>query len=256
MSTKRLARTVLERGRPNSDKNQRRYQHRQNRRAMRDYLHEVKKDAEVYEAKIEPKSISALSDYGPILTDKLTPVNNWINSRVGKPWSITRRLIKETFDTRSLAGYHVVKAHILGEIANCGEQESPLYYRNYDDDVYYVNISERFFVDENDILRETPEISYKRRIFSYEQQQEEVIKWLNQRYISQVDGILCWNVHKTGYTELKSYINTWRNIYDVSHVTHLYFKSNKLSSDEVRYFFSLPKWVQDYLIITPYNEIR
>lgn len=50
---------------------------------------------------------------GKGFTDKLGPVERWLRSQVGRPWADVRSEIAGRFDTRSLAGRHIVFCHLL-----------------------------------------------------------------------------------------------------------------------------------------------
>lgn len=50
---------------------------------------------------------------GRSFDDKLGPVQRWLRSRVGRPWDEVRSEIARRFDTRSLAGRHIVFCHLL-----------------------------------------------------------------------------------------------------------------------------------------------
>ena len=54
---------------------------------------------------------------GKAFDDKLGPVERWLRSKVGRPWSNVRSEIASRFDTRSLAGRHIVFCHLLPRTA-------------------------------------------------------------------------------------------------------------------------------------------
>ena len=55
---------------------------------------------------------------GKAFDDKLGPVERWLRSKVGRPWSDVRSEIASRFDTRSLAGRHIVCCHLLPRTAS------------------------------------------------------------------------------------------------------------------------------------------
>src|SRR5690554_4707778 len=142
MSTKRLSRTVLEKGRRNTW--ERRLTTKTEKAKIRQYLHRITLDPEAYYEEIEP----IRKPESPEFTDKLSPVYRFIDSQVGNDWADVLRLIKEKFDTRTLAGWHIVSAHILNQIEGAGTQERIFYYYCYP---YYIN--------KNNILRKTKKVN-------------------------------------------------------------------------------------------------
>lgn len=149
MSTKNLARTVLERGRPGFTKFNRRYRHSQTRKKIKQYLKECKKDPEYY---LNHKEVDIVRDiWGVELSDNLMPIYRFLDSRVGKSWSETNKLIKERFDTRNLAGYHLVVTHILGEIGGIGMQEYYKIYPSYPNDRVYFSF--KYFVMDDILIK-------------------------------------------------------------------------------------------------------
>ncbi len=109
MSTKRLARTVIEGGRRRYNTFERRYSHRRQRVHVRAWLAAVRCDPEVAEARAAPGMEPVYKDF----FDKLAPAERWLCARVGRPWREVEGEILATFDTRSLPGRHIVFDHLL-----------------------------------------------------------------------------------------------------------------------------------------------
>src|SRR5688572_18520095 len=136
MSTKYLARTVIEGGRARSNRFERR--HSNSRERKRDHevysllLRSEEPEMEVYRVrKVVYKAFS----------DKLSPAERWLESQIGRPWSKVRSELFERFDTRTTAGRHVVFDHLLKDV-NTGQVDP---YRRDD-----------FRVDRHGILRQNP----------------------------------------------------------------------------------------------------
>lgn len=250
MSTKNLARTVLERGRPTADKFFRRYRNRQERRALRDYLHAVEKDQEFYYDRIEPDHKHSADWHGPVLTDQLTPVYAWVDKQIGKNWADVRRDIKEKFDVRTLAGFHVVYQHILRDIAGSGEEE-----------YMFDGVSNcGYYIDENNLLQSrynkhgfytlfAP--SSSKEPFS-EEQKQELIEWLDKRKVVFVNGRLYWfvcdhpNRVKIEFSWMRNRIEYFESF--GAREDFYYRRERRLDKKEVNYFRSLPGWVQEALL--------
>ncbi len=78
--------------------------------------------------------------------DKLAPAARWLRSRAGRPWAEVEGEIFRTFDTRSLAGRHIVFGHLL-----------PPPWNNPRDGSWVVCFTVgRFWVDEAGVLRNGP----------------------------------------------------------------------------------------------------
>lgn len=108
MSTKNLARTVIEGGRYYSNCDERRASHGRARAAERAVVGHARGgddlDALVWpEARVVPK----------MFHDKLAPAERWLRSQAGRPWNRVRSEMFERFDTRTLAGRHIVFDHLL-----------------------------------------------------------------------------------------------------------------------------------------------
>jgi hypothetical protein len=117
MATKDLSRTVLEAGRHHRNSQERRASHACERAATRSYLAAVRRDVEIaYDADIEPK---------PRVTrgfdDKLGPARRWLARQVGRRWDAVFAEICARFDTRTVAGRHIVHDHLLRMVSRDGD---------------------------------------------------------------------------------------------------------------------------------------
>ena len=162
MSTKNISRSSLEGGRYNYNKYERNASHRHERSRLRSWLSNVRKDVEYAE-----ECLPELRD--PVhkgFTDKLNPAYRWLASRCERPWSEVYSELKKKFDTRSLASWHIVNQHMLAEVQGAGsEQDGGSKWHH-----------QRFFIDENDILRDRGEDSYYYRKKKLEGPRREWVK--------------------------------------------------------------------------------
>lgn len=263
MSTKRLERTVLEGGRRNTW--ERRQTTKEERCETRDWLRKVFIDPEYAEENVEP----IRRPETPEFSDVLNPVYRFIESLVGQKWDDARSNIKQKFDMKTLAGWHVVDAHIFGAIHGAGKKETiPLV---INDETSYFSY---YFIDKNGILRKTKTTSYKKYWLKtpaeWEQIRKElqdIAKWVNGRKIDFDNGILYWYTchnqkHYTTTVELQynNYGFRWHSKTPVNDpdryklpsgvwVTSFeqwnepsggsWKKSSKLDKEEVNYFRSL-----------------
>jgi hypothetical protein len=141
MSTKNLARTVLEAGRTSEGTWGRREDNRVDRARTRTSLAALR-DAEDADALLLPLTRKRNRH----LDDKLGAPERWLASHVGRPWDKVRAELFARFDTRTLAGRHIVHGHMLPWVA---ERPRPCsYFRCH-----------RFVVDRHGILRHAPKPS-------------------------------------------------------------------------------------------------
>ena len=112
MSTKNLARTIIEGGRTRSNKWDRRNSHAEQRATVRNYMSEVTLDPDNYdEYDVEPTQ-HVRKDFD----DKLGPIYRWLDRQCGRPWDEVRADIAIEFDTRTTAGRHIVYDHMLNQV--------------------------------------------------------------------------------------------------------------------------------------------
>jgi len=184
MSTKNLARTVIEGGRHKGNKWDRRNSHAEARADLRDYLKRVELDEEFYyEADAEPTA-----HVGKSFDDKLGPIYRWLSRQVGRLWDEVRADIASSFDIRTTAGRHIIFDHLLRSVAI-----TPDVYRHYEPEdpttSYYRN---NFYVDGAGVLCK------KRYIGRHHYEKvphidtNQLCNWLNGRIVGKVGTKLFW----------------------------------------------------------------
>jgi len=185
MSTKNLARTVIEGGRRGFNKWERRYSHKETRADQKAYLSEVKEDNENwYEYDIEPTR--------PIykeFTDKLNPMQRWLSSQVGRLWDDVRSDVAKTFDTRTTAGRHIVHDHLLSSVEVTPDLRYGRYYYGPEDYTQSYHAHD-FYVDAGGFLREKTVIRRKQKIPKFDGKQ--IANWLTGRVVGFVGDKLFW----------------------------------------------------------------
>ncbi|MBO6940001.1 MAG: hypothetical protein JJ863_33835 [Deltaproteobacteria bacterium] len=137
MSTKRLARTVIEGGRARYNTDMRRHSHRVHRRREREYLRSLELEPELADSLSPP----VLDWVGKWHWDRLSAAERWLAHRAGRPWRVVEGEILATFDTRSIAGQHVVFDHLL-----------PSGWRFDREGCWWVNRRIEFHVDDGGLL--------------------------------------------------------------------------------------------------------
>ncbi len=110
MARKDLSRTVIEGGRYYGNSLERRASHGVERASTREWLDSVLDDVDEAEHTAPPP----IKPVGKGFRDKLGPAIRWLASQVGRPWSKVYSELCDRFDSRTVAGRHVVQDHMLG----------------------------------------------------------------------------------------------------------------------------------------------
>lgn len=158
MSKKNLAGTTIEGGRAGSNKWDRRNSHTQERRSSRDFCNKVKIDPEL----ADEEDIETKDKVYKEFNDKLSPMNRWIESKVGELWSEVRAEIFKKFDSRTTAGRHILFDHLLSSIVETQsgfnqygyivDPEIEIANNNNGENYYYRRSYHEYYVDQKGIL--------------------------------------------------------------------------------------------------------
>ena len=180
MSTKNLARTVIEGGRTSGYKVDTRERKRAERASSREYLHLVTHDSENAESVPAPKRLRVRKEFA----DKLSPLWGFLDSRVGQNWSKVRSEMFQRFDTRSTPGRHVLFDHALKEINDTGDPVNDNIYFRY----------RRYVIDSQGRLQKSKHrTSYKSYYEKFETVDWKVVaKWLGVRGIRRCGNRFAW----------------------------------------------------------------
>lgn len=186
MSTKNLSRTIIEGGRVRSNKWERRHSSRAERAKVREYLANVAKDPEFAEDETEPKRVKVYKEFD----DKLGPIYRWLRSQIGRKWDEVKSEIFQTFDTRNLAGQHIVFDHMLSSVQ---EVENPRYsYREVPgepESSYYYN---DFYVDDEGLLQQKKYIPRQSRHRRPAVHTKVITDWMRGRIIGKSGNKMYW----------------------------------------------------------------
>lgn len=112
MSKKNIARSAFEGGRANYGKNARKQANVKDRQYKRNYCYKSLNDEDYADA----VSIKEHASVGRDFTDKLNPGYRWLRSHVGEPWSEVRAKLHKKFDSRTIAGKHILYDHLLKDV--------------------------------------------------------------------------------------------------------------------------------------------
>jgi hypothetical protein len=108
MSTKNLARTIIEGGRSRWSKHYRRHSLRSHRAAESTLLRSFDPVADG-DAVVFRHRRGAHTGF----RDKLSPACRWLDRQVGRPWNLVRSELLQRFDTRTTPGRHIMFCHVL-----------------------------------------------------------------------------------------------------------------------------------------------
>ena len=136
MARKDLSRTVIEGGRYYHNSYFRRASHGIERATTREWLDRVATDLEEAEETLPPPR----KHVGKMFRDKLGPAKRWLAAQVGRPWSKVYSELCAKFDSRTIAGRHVVHDHMLPWVDLYND---PLTHHS----------NREFFIDSHGILR-------------------------------------------------------------------------------------------------------
>jgi len=214
MSTKRLQRTVIEGGRHNSNKWDRRHSHADVRAKLKNYLADVMKDLEVaYEEDVEP-----IEPVYQGFTDKLRPMYRWLRKQAGRPWAEVRSEVFEKFDTRTTAGRHITFDHLLKSVEVTPDLTySLLASRNRPDEFTTSYREYEFYVDDDGILREKTVLESpwkKEKVPAIDTKQ--LGNWLNGRIVGKVGNKLFWFTPADKNKKRGGYAKAWKTYWGYS----------------------------------------
>lgn len=140
MSTKDLSRSVMEGGRYRFSRWLRRESHRVARAQEKRVAQAVRRDPDAEDDRAWPERAQVARAF----FDRLSAPERWLESQVGRSWNRVRSEMLALFDTRTLAGRHIVFDHLLPE------------QRSYEDLGVWRVVRVRFRIDERGILRRLP----------------------------------------------------------------------------------------------------
>jgi hypothetical protein len=111
MSTKNLARTVIEGGRASYNQ----FERWHSNAVERARAHLLERDL-MRSANWEDTAFLPRKPVSPSFSDKLGPAQRWLHSQVGRPWNKVRSELFERFDSRTTAGRHILFCHLLEDV--------------------------------------------------------------------------------------------------------------------------------------------
>lgn len=183
MATKDLGRTPLEAGNTAEYHSVRREVRRLARHEAKAYCARVARDPEYSDETPAPPAPERRRPNGcwtvDMHDDRIGPVKRWIHRQVGRLWDDVYSEIRSRFDTRTLAGRHIVEQHLLGYVDTDGSS-----LHSYRD----------LYVDADGVLRER-DTGY-RHAHSERQtiSDRKFARWLSSRKVGRRGDVLFWFV--------------------------------------------------------------
>lgn len=197
MSTKNLARTVIEGGRYGYNKWERRNSSAEERAHVRDFCKKVISDPEL----ADEIDIEERQPVSQGFTDKLAPMYRWMDAQVGRPWDEVRSEVFQNFDTRTTAGRHITFDHLLREVVDTqsgfneyGRIVDPAIPKESQGKSNWFYSYNDYYVDQAGIFRKAADRRrrYKGSRAVTEQEYVFAASWLNGRMIMEDAGRLYW----------------------------------------------------------------
>lgn len=178
MTTKNLSRTVIEGGRHNTRE---RYESNRKYRAQnRAFTQKATRLVDPDDAEAAPLR----RPVDPERSDKLSPTRRWLETKVGMRWSRVFSELTRKFDTRTIAGRHVVYDHILRDIVmNMSD------WRHFSEGMTFSSYVS-YYLDENRVLCKVLIKSTRPHYSS----RKDVHKWAAGRRIANYGTSLFWMV--------------------------------------------------------------
>jgi len=208
MSTKNLARTVIEGGRHSYSRFFRRHSNAVERTRTHQLERELCSTLDPESAYFPPRDPAYRG-----FDDKLGPARRWLRSQVGRPWDKVRSDLFLRFDTRTTAGRHIVFDHLLAEV-------SPVRFGSFR--------RGEFWISPHGILRHE---SYDRKVYArarraqaLPESEATLCRWLGGRRVIEHGARLYWLVP----------------------TVHGGFRQHhELHEDDARRFRTLPAWFRE-----------
>lgn len=247
MARKDLSKTVIEGGRSNHCKIERHFLLRKERTATRDYCKKLLVNPELS----DEEEIGSIGRIRKEFDDKISPLNRWLESKLGQPWDEVRSEACKMFDIRTTPGRHIIQDHLVGMI----ERNTAYFERNYDVSNFYRS----FFYVKDGFLAKTPGYTKTVRVKFSMQDGNKVIDWLDGRVVGKVGNKMYWFItddkikisfrgnftySNIGISESVALLRTFYNSGNI-----INFRQHKeLSKEDVEIWYSIPKFHQDKLL--------
>lgn len=184
MATKNMSRTVIEGGRYNRNKRDRYISNRLYRADSRRFSKAATNFIDPDELGSIPKRRVVRKEF----KDKLSPMYRWLAKQIGKRWDVIFSELVRRFDTRTVAGNHVVQDHLLQNITLQPTDVWHLGRRGFRNDYY---------VDETGILCLHPSRVKEKKGYLYPHRYKKIQEWAADRKVMDYGVSLFWMIPET-----------------------------------------------------------
>lgn len=239
MSTKNISRTPLEGGRYSYNKYERRKSSKYERIRANNIITGSHNDVDSIDDVVIPTRKKIQKEF----QDKISPIERWMDDRVGKPWNKTYSLLKERFDPRTTAGRHIVYDHILKNVWLSSDH-------SYELVKYY-----RYYVDADGILRKNTSLreEYKKIAKHSSEEKIKIEEWLAYRMIGKIGNVLYW-YNPTVKSHMRKF-DWWTGKYNRTQTDGFMFvfeprfiRNDRLSGADIEFFTKLLPHHKDVLL--------
>lgn len=252
MSTKKLSRTIIEGGRRNGYKHERKQSLRSARRISKEVVKYSKKHSDDFcEVNYPKRKHSSYYDVEKFY-DKTHPTERWMESRVGKSWNKTYSMLREKFDIRTTPGRHVLLDHMLRSVWT-SQDRSTLLAQSYE-----------YYVDGQGILRKNANRRNRYNNGEWNKihvERNELGDWLQGRLIDKIGEVLYWFeptnkvpnplYFRSDYYGLEFYYDRQFDQYNRPYGKTFYTpyrQGTRLAGADVEYFSKLYEENKDWLL--------
>lgn len=175
MTTRNLARTVIEGGRTGHYKAEVHKRIRQERAKNRACLHALALDPD----SLDDSSAPVRKPVSPEFDDKLHPIYQFLDTCVGRSWDTARSELFKRFDTRTTPGRHVLFDHLLAGVCQDPHAAPDAPHRRW----------KSYFVDAAGILRKVKRTRYRS---SEQLNLGPIAAWLKGRKVGRAGASFFW----------------------------------------------------------------
>jgi len=246
MARKDLSKTVIEGGRANHCKIERHFLLRKERAATRDYCKKLLVNPDL----ADEEDINSIGRIYKDFADKISPLNRWLESKLGQPWDEVRSEACNMFDIRTTPGRHIIQDHLVGMI----ERNTAFMERHRDISGFYRS----FFYVKDGLLIRPPKDPKPIRIKFSMKDGNKIVDWLNNRAVGNVGNKMYWFITddkiKISFRGNFTYSNAtlsenviWlRQLYGGNTINFRQYK--ELSKEDMEIWNNIPKYHQDKLL--------
>lgn len=228
MSTRKLSRSIVEGGRAN--RSERRAEIKSERAEQKAFLAKCVLDPEYSDEDF----ITEMRPVRKEFNDRFGAFTRYIDSNIGRSWNNVYSELKEKFSEESMKDWHMM-LHMKQSIDIHGEYKVGFYWPTY-------------YVDSDHILRKRKKEKFKFKADLSQERANDIVRWLDKRFIHMVDGVLYWYVRENREETVQVTAYYARIAYSIYSNNSYAREDGRLTPEEVNYFRALPERVREKLL--------